>query len=417
LEQTCSSVWQGPEERASPNVNDSSDEVWGSAVEGFMQQFAAGRFRTQSLFLLAQLNGIAAFNTWMRTGSAPVVIMPNAVRRRLQAPSSKEAVAEDAAIAACGTTQRAVSTTADKSLAGKRAVLRRVRWLDRGVHWPSKGSWDSKGEAALTRERPTLEEASPTAAIAAMNVHVEDWALDVADAAAVGITASCHALEVELAISPAHLMALHTGSHPDLSMGACEAVRLGAAVMGFASKAARARLAACADASAVTRLHGAVGVAWLQALRDAADSARSSHGPAPTPHLQAQNTSVRQWCRQGACHCVPTAKGEEQSPAGLAHSLLGWPWGGVPAGIQKRVFELFDKAAAAAENPRTRPHTRLGLQEGDAAVLGESSAKAAAAVRAAARGAAVAVNSRVDKLLLEAGIQDVLDAAAASGRV
>lgn len=425
LHQTCAAVWEDNSMKHASNNGFSHGEVVGAAVEGFMQDFMAGRFRTQSLFLLAQLNGITVYNLWRDFNTAPVVLMPNAVRRRLHSPSSRGAVAEDAALDCfLGTDASHVAT----DTAVKRAIVRRIACLDGGVKWPRKGSW-SAGEPARIARRPAGDEGHPTPS-EAMHAGdaecVEDWAFDVADAAAVGVAASCAALEAELAVRAAHLEAL-VGGVPGAASDQCQVARIGAAVLGCAGKAVRARWGAEGAAERLGRVRVAVGAAWVQALAEAAEEARSGHGASATPHTPPgspqASAELPQWC--SACHgsscaCMPNSprpRGarkdrERGSHTSMAQGVLVWPWGGVPAGLQRLVGQTFEHAAEASTRPRTRPHTRLGMHEGDFLVLGDTPTKAANAVRTAARVAATAVTARVDGLLLDAGIRSVLDAVA-----
>lgn len=383
------------------------------AVEGFMMNFAAGRFRTQGLFLLAQLNGIVSHGLWQTTGAPPLVLMPNAVRGVLDIPSAGSAEEEEEVLWARAEEAGAPPRGGPASAAVtpvKRAVLRRVAATMTGpVKWPMARSAaaPAAGRAALSALE-TADGAAPEA-------------FDMADAAALGVAATLHGVMAVMALRPDALeAALDAARTPKADpraitpgdgtrgcddggcSGACRAecpesvaARLGALVVSHSTKAAVAAFLGAPEGQR-RRCAVAVGTAWMEAVDGACLSARAGHGGKPTEwpaggREQAQAAGARP-------PGVPDGCGGSGRAAAAIASVGAWPWGGVSAESRAGAEAALAKAAAAARSTRTRQTTRMGLTVDDAPVLEPIVPALGLGITAAAK----AVRAEAKRLLREA---------------
>ncbi|KAA0150648.1 hypothetical protein FNF31_06967 [Cafeteria roenbergensis] len=372
----------------------------GCAIEGFMQSFVAGRFRTQSLFLLAQLNGLAANALWDVGGAPPLVLMPNAVRALLLVPTLSECEKEEEALyRALGREPPPPPDPGAASAALKRAVLRRIAMMDQDAAWPVRGP--SAASASVTdlvrRHSPPGAEATQRRRLEALLLlteSVSDEAFDMADAAGVATAAALNAIGVLTATSSPSLklaLARHRQARsasaedeqalldvePDaraLGSPCCRqegldgppcagrrAAEIGALIARHGTKASVAALGA-ADAETRVRLCAALGAAWLKALAQAGDTARAGHGKLPTGWKPGAGTE-------------PDAGSEAECPrckhVGMSLGALGaWPWGGVSPALAKATIDNLSAAVAKAANAKTRQSSRLGLKQPDVELLG-----------------------------------------------
>jgi Holliday junction resolvasome RuvABC endonuclease subunit len=77
-------------------LNQKYDSIECIGIEDFMKSFATGRFHTQGLFRLAQLNGILGYECYKRVNHRVNFYMPNAIRSYfLLAKTSKKDINDD----------------------------------------------------------------------------------------------------------------------------------------------------------------------------------------------------------------------------------------------------------------------------------------------------------------------------------
>jgi hypothetical protein len=250
-------------ERVAPLLAPSAEPVHGCAVEGFMQSFASGGFRTQSLFRLAQLNGIVSFALWELSKRPPIVLMPNRVRSILSVPSSNACKAQEEA---------SVGRTLSSSPL-KRTIVRRMRSLD---------------PRFLPEVDEFGEEHSP-------------GDFDRADAAMLGVAACA------LGFEGIHARGLG-GDRLQQPMGV-----MGKAVLENGSVGAR-RMASD------PRVCEAVGAAWVAALDDVSHASRSGHGKHPTEGWDQGSDDFWPWGGVGAGSDLAAAFELRLPPRALARA-------------------------------------------------------------------------------------------------
>lgn len=61
---------------------------WNVAIEKYLQMFGSNTFRTQSLFFLAEINGIVQFRMWEKFGRQPMCVHPSTARSVLSLKSA-----------------------------------------------------------------------------------------------------------------------------------------------------------------------------------------------------------------------------------------------------------------------------------------------------------------------------------------
>ena len=61
---------------------------WNIVIEEYLKMFGTSSFRTQGLFLLAEINGIIQFKCWEMFGSPPLIIHPSTARSLLSVEST-----------------------------------------------------------------------------------------------------------------------------------------------------------------------------------------------------------------------------------------------------------------------------------------------------------------------------------------
>lgn len=405
---------------------------YGCAIEGFMQNFAAGRFRTQSLFLLAQLNALAANALWANGGRPPLVLMPNAVRALLLVPTLSECEKEEEALyRALGRDLPPPPPPGSQSAALKRAVLRRIALMDQDACWPLRGppavSMSVNDLVALHGAGGTPALHCRLRALVQLTESVADEAFDMADAAGVAAAAALNAVGVFTATSADALeaaLARHRVARAasaedeqallDVARGAralcpdaCpEAAELpcagrataatGALVARHGTKASVAALGAMDEGTRV-RVCAALGAAWLKALGLASDASRAGHGRQPT--------GWKPWADVGSGTGAHAECSQCQHVGPSLETLGAWPWGGVPADQAKSTMDILSAAVAKASNARTRHNTRLGLKPSDVEVV----EPILGGLRLGATAAAAAVRLEVERHMLESGIRDAIN--------
>ena len=61
---------------------------WNIVIEEYLKMFGTSSFRTQGLFLLAEINGIIQFKCWETFGSPPLIVHPSTARSLLSVESA-----------------------------------------------------------------------------------------------------------------------------------------------------------------------------------------------------------------------------------------------------------------------------------------------------------------------------------------
>ena len=67
---------------------DPDSNQWNVVIEKYLQMFGSNTFRTQSLFYLAEINGIIQFRIWERLGRQPICVHPSTARSVLSLKSA-----------------------------------------------------------------------------------------------------------------------------------------------------------------------------------------------------------------------------------------------------------------------------------------------------------------------------------------